>query len=190
MGGQGDGASYTINLDTSAHTVEETAPGNYRIPTLSPTIDVPYAAVPTVMLTQASFTNTLTTISRSLYNNNTVDLQWNAYSGEFGGASLFATYYERLALSDGYYNSFALEVELAKTAYATNKDSYDKVGQGIYFQTFTHCSSRKLSTLVGPPRTTYCRCKAVRAPSWLADQSPFQVRKLRMFCPSTTVRKR
>jgi hypothetical protein len=45
MGGQGDGASYTINLDTSAHTVEETAPGNYRIPTLSPTIDVPYAAV-------------------------------------------------------------------------------------------------------------------------------------------------
>ena len=132
MGGQGDGASYTINLDTSAHTVEETAPGNYRIPTLSPTIDVPYAAVPTVMLTQASFTNTLTTISRSLYNNNTVDLQWNAYSGEFGGASLFATYYERLALSDGYYNSFALEVELAKTAYATNKDSYDKVGQGIF----------------------------------------------------------
>jgi hypothetical protein len=45
MGGQGDGASYTINLDTSAHAVEETAPGNYRIPTLSPTIDVPYAAV-------------------------------------------------------------------------------------------------------------------------------------------------
>ena len=44
MSGQGDAASYTINLDTSAHTVEETAPGNYRIPTLSPTIDVPYAA--------------------------------------------------------------------------------------------------------------------------------------------------
>ena len=73
MGGQGDGASYTINLDTSAHAVEQTAPGNYRIPTLRPTINVPYAAVPTVMLTQASFTNTLTTISRSLYNNNIVD---------------------------------------------------------------------------------------------------------------------
>ena len=96
MGGQGDAASYTINLDTSAHTVEETAPGNYRIPALSPTIDIPYAAVPTVMLTQASFTNTLTTISRSLYHNNVVDVQWKAFSGEFGNASLFATYYERL----------------------------------------------------------------------------------------------
>ena len=130
--GQGDGASYTINLDTSAHAVEQTAPGNYRIPTLSPTINVPYAAVPTVMLTQASFTNTLTTISRSLYNNNIVDLQWKAFSGEFSDTSLFATYYERLELSDGYYNPVALEIELAKQAYATNKQSYDKAGKGVY----------------------------------------------------------
>ena len=132
MGGQGDGASYTINLDTSALAVEQTAPGNYRIPTLRPTINVPYAAVPTVMLTQASFTNTLTTISRSLYSNNIVDLQWKAFSGEFSDTSLFATYYERLELSDGYYNSVALEIELAKQAYATNKQSYDKAGKGVY----------------------------------------------------------
>ena len=46
--------------------------------------------------------------------------------------SLFATYYERLELSDGYYNPVALEIELAKQAYATNKENYDKAGQGVH----------------------------------------------------------
>ena len=53
------------------------------------------------------------------------------FSGEFANTSLFATYYERLVLSDGYYNPVALEIELAKQAYATNKENYDKAGQGV-----------------------------------------------------------
>eukprot|EP01044_Picomonas_judraskeda_P014903 COSAG03_NODE_2428_length_2781_cov_260.020134_2_plen_104_part_00 len=84
------------------------------------------------MLTQASFTNTLTTISASLYHNNVVDLQWKVFSGLLANTSLFATYYERLELSDGYYNPVALEIELAKQAYATNKENYDKAGQGVH----------------------------------------------------------
>ena len=107
---------FTLQLDSAA--AQDLGNGQYRT-ALYPPLKVPYMAKPTAMVRDVTFTNSMLNVDSRLYKNDVVRLAWVADPAKPTEIST-----AELTIPSGNYNLPALEIELARQAYATAGAAY------------------------------------------------------------------
>ena len=107
---------FTLQLDSAA--AQDLGNGQYRT-ALYPPLKVPYMAKPTAMVRDVTFTNSMLNVDSRLYKNDVVRLAWVADPSKPTEIST-----AELTIPSGNYNLPALEIELARQAYATAGAAY------------------------------------------------------------------
>ena len=113
---------FTLQLDSAA--AQDLGNGQYRT-ALYPPLKVPYMAKPTAMVRDVTFTNSMLNVDNRLYKNDVVKLAWVADPTKPAEIST-----AELVIPSGNYNLPALEIELARQAYATAGAAYANPNTG------------------------------------------------------------